>query len=210
MWSRVPKFRTQADRVGVAVAVQLVKKLADNPAEFAKVLTGVLGIPPEVVESLRQATLAGNFEPKLWTGTTLQMMGLGAGRFATMLLDMCWSFREAEESTPLITSDSPIVLNRPPSRTGRTHDPRAGMEIVFPASRQLLFIATWDGHALGGLMRPHLTRQINKLVGLWAEKYVYSPIQIPAILKYLSEPRTNLIEKEYFARIMMEDLPDTT
>jgi hypothetical protein len=84
-------------------------------------------------------------------------------------------------------------LNNPSVLEGNGPPTPFDLEVVFPISPTLLFVATWDGRAGTGQMSGYLTRQMNKLMSLAAEKYVYSPAEIPAIAKYLEQPRKGLI-----------------
>jgi len=78
------------------------------------------------------------------------------------------------------------------------------LEVTFPISPELLFVATWDGHAGVGPMRPRLARQINRLMALAAHQYVYSSMEILAIVRYLSKPRKALIDRNFLKQISQD------
>jgi hypothetical protein len=53
-------------------------------------------------------------------------------------------------------------------------------------------------------MRARLARTINELMALAADKYVYTSAKIPAISKYLAQPRKRLIDPDVLQRIARE------
>ncbi len=120
---------------------------------------------------------------------------------AGMISAMRWSFRETDCINPLVTSDNPVVLNNPSMLEGEGPPTPAALEVTFPVSPELLFVATWDGHTGTGPMRPRLATQINKLMALAAHEYVYSSTQIPAIADYLPEPRRSLIDLNLLKKV---------
>ena len=193
MFTRGPKFRSDAERVGEAVGRKYTRDLALDPVSFGRKFEEMLGCPYEHTEALRQAILSGDYKAKAWGGTIVQMMAIGAQNLDKRLLAMQWSFREADPAVPLVTSDSPVVLNTPSTVRGRTPAVPDTLEVWFPVSPRLLFIATYNGHARDGKMSPFTCRQINKGLALWAHKYVYAPVAVPAFAKHLTEPCTALL-----------------
>jgi len=195
-WSRVPKFRDEVEHTASRLVDDYSQKLAADLQRFAESVRNAeraLGHTLGDSEELRQAILNREFEVTTRPEFSLRMMFAHTFELAAMIAEMRWSFRETEEATPLVTSDSPVILNNPTLLEGEGPPIPAGLEVTFPVSPQLLFVATWDGHAGTGPMRPFLARQVNKLVALAADRFVYSAIQVPAIAAYLKEPRKSLI-----------------
>lgn len=193
MFTRGPKFRPEAEHIGEALARKFANELASDPGAFEKKIEEVLGGPFEQTEALRQAILSGDYEAKAWAGTIFHMMGIGAQNLDKRLLEMQWAFREADHAVPFITSDSPVVLNRPKTVHGRTPAVPDTLEVLFPVSPRLLFAATYDGHVRDGKMAPCPCRQINRAVIQWAHKYVYSPAAVSAFARRLNEERRRLL-----------------
>ena len=193
---RTPKFRgTVADLVRESVE-SFTRQLTSDAAKFAasvkdaeRALGESLGDP----EEMRCAYLDGHIKVDANPEYSLKVMLEDAFGHAKMIEGMVWSLLEAAPDVPLVTSDTPVVLNNPSSLEGNGPPTPFALEVVFPISPRLLFVATWDGHAGHGQMSGHLTRQMNKLMCLAAEKYVYSPTEIPALAKYLDRPSVGMI-----------------
>ena len=159
------------------------------PRSAEQALGENLGDPDE----LRNAILGDHIQVKANPEYSLKVMLEDVFEHAAMIRNMAWSFRDADEGTSLVTSDTPVVLNNPSVLEGNGPPTPLDLEVTFPISPRLLFVATWDGRAGAGEMSGYLTRQINKLMCLASDKYIYSPVEIPAIAKYLEQPRRGLI-----------------
>lgn len=193
---RTPKFRGAVEGLIKESIDSYSKKLAGDATKFAESVKSAeqalgenLGDP----EELRNAILGEHIEVKARPEYSLKVMLEDAFEHATMINNMVWSFRDADEDTALVTSDTPVVLNNPSVLEGNGPPTPLDLEVVSPISFKLLFVATWDGRAGAGHMSGYLTRQMNKLMSLAAENYVYSPAEIPAIAKYLGQPRRGFI-----------------
>jgi hypothetical protein len=202
---RTPKFRSDVEQLVVESVTDFSMKLASDPVKFAESVKSAeealgenLGNP----EELREAFLNGDVKITSNPDYSLQAMFQDSFEHAAMIDSMIWSFREADEDTTLVTSDHPIVLNNPTLLEGGGPPSPQGLEVIFPISPKLVFVATWDGRAGLGLMSGFLTRQINRTIALAADRYVYSPAQIPAISNYLTEPRLPFISEE--SRILVK------
>jgi hypothetical protein len=112
--------------------------------------------------------------------------------FVEMLIGMRWALRTTEESEPLVSSDSPVILNNPTSIEALGPPTPLAYELLFPLCSHAILIATWDGHAGQGLLSGHAARQINRLISSTAANFVYASARIPAIARYLSLPRQEL------------------
>jgi hypothetical protein len=196
---RTPKFRSDVEQLVVESVTDFSMKLASDPVKFAESVKSAeealgenLGNP----EELREALLNGSVKITSNPEYSLQAMFQDSFEHAAMIDSMIWSFREADEDTTLVTSDHPIVLNNPTLLEGAGPPSPQGLEVIFPISPKLVFVATWDGRAGTGPMPGFLTRQINRTIALAADRYVYSPAQIPAISKHLTEPRLPFISEE--------------
>jgi hypothetical protein len=203
-WSRVPKFRSEVEESATVLLNDYAQNLARDPSKFAQTVAKVeeeTGSKLGDWEKMREAILGKNIEVVARPELSLEIMALNFEFLAGMISGMRWSFRETDSINPLVTSDNPVVLNNPSMLEGEGPLTPAALEVTFPISPELLFVATWDGHAGTGPMRPHLARQINKLMALAADKYIYSSTQIPAIVNYLSEPRRRLINLDLLKRV---------
>jgi Protein of unknown function (DUF4238) len=195
---RTPKFREAVEGLVKDSIESYSKELASDAAKFAESVKSAehalgenLGDP----EELRDAILGEHIKIKANPEYSLKVMLEDVFGHARMINNMVWSFRDADHDTTLITSDTPVVLNNPSMLEGNGPQTPLDLEIVFPISPMLLFVATWNGQAGTGQMSGYLTRQMNKLMSLAAEKYVYSSMEIPAIAKYLEQPRKGLISE---------------
>ncbi|MBZ5514260.1 MAG: DUF4238 domain-containing protein [Acidobacteriia bacterium] len=189
-YARVPKFRDEVESTASHLFGRLVEETAKDKEKFAESVRGALSeaIPDAEVEDLRQVVLKRELEPVARPELSLYYMLPAIVQIIGMLNRMHWAFRPAHPSVPLVTSDNPCILNNPSLLPGAGPPRAEQLEITFPASPELLFIATWDRHAGEGRMTPFLTRQVNKLIATAADRFVYSPENIPAVSKYLASP----------------------
>jgi hypothetical protein len=193
---RTPKFRGAVEQLVEESMDSYSKKLASDPTKFAESVKSAeqaLGEDLGDHEELRNAILGNHIQAKANPEYGLKVMLEDVFEHAAMISKMAWSFRDADEDIPLVTSDTPVVLNNPSVLEGNGPPTPLDLEVTFPISPRLLFVATWDGRAGVGQMSGYLTKQINKLMSLASEKYVYSAVEIPAIAKYLEQPRKGLI-----------------
>ncbi|TAM83460.1 MAG: DUF4238 domain-containing protein [Acidobacteria bacterium] len=203
-WSRVPRFRTDLEESATFLMNTYNEDLASDPDKFARTVAkfeSESGTHLGDWEEMRRAILEKRVEVVASPEMSLKMMILSFEFLAQVIAAMKWSFRTTESISPFVTSDAPVVLNNPSMLDGESPPTPAALEVTFPITPELLFVATWDGHAGAGSMRPRLARQINKLIALSAHQYVYSSTEIPAITKYSSEPRKSLIDRTLLIRI---------
>lgn len=189
---RTPKFRDAADDWYRESLTVFMRKLASDPVEFAETVKSTetaLGRALGDPEELRRVVTEERIEIKTRPEYSIKVMFEDAFEHAAMFENMIWSFRDADEDTPLVTSDNPVVLNNETVLEGHGPPTPLALEVVFPISPRVVLLATWDGHCGAGQLSGSLTRQINKLMSLAADQYVYAPMEIPAIAKYLREPR---------------------
>jgi len=201
--ARVPKFRTEVEETAGIFLEEFSQRMASDPEKFRKSMeeTGKrIGQDMGDPESLRQAVLEKRFKMVVRPEFSLQMMFANMMFIAEMIDQMQWSHHQANDSTPLVTSDNPVIFNNPTMLPGQDPPTPAALEVIMSLSPQHLFVATWDGRAGQGRMSPFLTRQINKLIALSADTYVYSPIQIPAIANFLKQPRKKLFHPGFLER----------
>jgi hypothetical protein len=193
---RTPKFRDAAEDLYSELLTTYSRKLASDPVRFAETVKSAeaaLGESLGEPEELRRAITEERIQIKTLPKYSIKVMLEDAIQHAAMLENMIWCLRDADEDTPLVTSDCPVVLNNPTAIEGCGPPTPLALEVVFPISPKLLLLATWDGHSGSGQMSGALTRQTNKLMCLAADQYVYSPEEIAAFGKYLKEPRKGFI-----------------
>jgi hypothetical protein len=194
-FGRVPKFRDEVEQTATALLQRDMRETASNPSQFSASVRAALGqeLEPEEIEDLRRLVLNGDVEPVAAPGLSLSYMLRAALDLLCLLKAMQWAFREAHPSVALVSSDSPLILNNPSLLPGHGPPSPRELEITFPVSPEVLFIATWDGHAGTGRMNPFLTRQVNRLIAIASERFVYSPEKIVALAKYLQAPPKKLM-----------------
>lgn len=207
---RTPKFRGAVAELMQESMDAFARKLASDPNKFiesVKSAEQALGENLGDPEELRNAILGNHIQIKANPQYSLKVMLEDVFEHSEMIKNMVWSFRSADDDTALITSDTPVVLNNPSVLEGNGPPTPLALEVTFPISPKLLFVATWDGRAGTGEMSGHLTRQINKLMALACERYVYSPIEIPAIAKYLEQDKTGFIPDFLKQKLKQSILP---
>lgn len=181
------------------------RKLASDPTKFAVTVKSVessLGESLGDPEELRRAMTEERIEVKARPEYSIKVMFEDALHHATMIENMIWSVRETDEDNLLVTSDTPVALNNPSCLEGNGPPTPLALEVVFPISPMLVLLATWDSHCGSGQMSGSLTREINKLMSFAADQYVYAPTEIPAIGKYLKEPRRGVVPEFLKAELL--------
>jgi len=115
-WSRVPRFRTEIEESATFLLNKYNEDLARDPDKFAATVAkfeSKSGSHLGDWEEMRQAILEKRFKVVASPELSLKMMALNFEFLAQMIAAMRWSFREADAISPLVTSDSPVVLNNP-------------------------------------------------------------------------------------------------
>jgi Protein of unknown function (DUF4238) len=202
---RTPKFRDAAEDLLSESLMAFSRKLASDRAKFAETVKSAesaLGESFGDPEELRRAMTEERIQVKARPEYSIKVMFEDALQHATMIESMVWSVREADEDNLLVTSDTPVVLNNPSCLEGNGPPTPLTLEVVFPISPKLVLLATWDGHCGSGQMTGSLTREINKLMSFAADQYVYAPTEIPAIGKYLKEPRRGFVPEFLKAELL--------
>jgi Protein of unknown function (DUF4238) len=202
---RTPKFRDAADDLYSESLRLFSRKLASDPVKFAEAVKSTeaaLGRPLGDPEDLRRVITEERVKLTTGPGYSIKVMFEDAFEHAAMFENMIWSLCDADEDTPLVTSDNPVVLNNQTVFEGNGPPTPLGLEIVFPISPKVVLLATWDGHFGAGQLSGARTRQINKLMSLAADKYVYAPTEIPAVARYLQGPRKGPIPEFLKAKVL--------
>ena len=166
-WSRVPKFRDEAERNTRAAMLHFLETVAiDFPELAPRAERARAGweLEPESVQ-----------DPSLAATMGLTVMGMAAGHLATQLLKMRWSFCAIEGPTPLITSDSPTLVasNSAPDAIG-------DYTVMFPVTPHLLFHACPGDGTYAAKLNTDYAAMANKCTAACSQRFVYSssPIAI--------------------------------
>lgn len=92
---------------------------------------------------------------------------------------MKWHFLRPQDGLYFITSDAPVVFFDPANRNSSWipgHDLKR-IQIIFPVTRNLCLIATWDGEEGYSTADRESIIQINRRIAESAEKYLFSPVK---------------------------------
>lgn len=208
---RTPKFRGAAEDLLSDSLMAFSRKLASDPGKFAETVKSAesaLGQSLGDPEDIRRAITEERVEFKARPEYSLKVMLEDALQHATMIESMIWSIREADEDSCFVTSDTPVVLNNPSCLEGNGPPTPLALEIVFPISPRVVLLITWDDHCGSGQMSGSLTKQINKLMSFAADQYVYAPVEIPAISKYLKRPGQGFVP-EFLKAKVLESISNT-
>jgi hypothetical protein len=195
---RIPKFRNEVEGAWQGVLNEFSLRLANDDDFFAKAakrMEDATGKPITDREGIRHSILSGRVRPVVRPEASLRGMMELVVFLAHRTANMIWTVRESDRNVELVTSDNPVILHNVTMFGDRTPDAGA-LEVVFPLSPSHLFLASWDGHVGEGPLWPALARQMNKLLALAADKYVYSSTRIPAMAKYLKAPRKRMLDFE--------------
>ncbi len=131
------------------------------------------------VEELRQYILKGDYDVKVGNPDySLDFMFSGAKNVAPIFHDMKWAFFETTDENYFLTSDNPLYFIDPTVKRGDFYGTgllNQKVEITFPISKNLMFLATWEGPT-GYLTATRKIRDIfNRRTIISAQNFVFAP-----------------------------------
>lgn len=181
--TRVPNFR---DNIENATA-QLMKRMSiimashkDHFETHIKNFERKTGEKIEMpVEELRQYILKGEYDVKVGNPDySLSFMFENAKEIAPIFYEMRWAFFETTNNQYFLTSDNPLYYTDPTYKPGSFYGVgllNKKIEVTFPVSKNLMFLATWEGPE-GYLSSNQKIRDIfNRRTIISAQNFVFAP-----------------------------------
>lgn len=178
--TRVPNYRDFIEQAAESVIKKAMQMVLSDRTRVAAILESVekkdKAQRAEKIEELAGFVEGEDFSIKVGPEFSLGMVGL-AKELAPVFYKMHWAFLRSTEEYKFVTSDNPVYYYDPTKKV-RSFDGvglmNPGTEVLFPLSRDLTLLCSWNEKKGYYQINSHAIRIINKKTVIHASRFVFS------------------------------------